>query len=152
MAKTLPEHRVQAIQAFVRRIMQTDFEGSISATARALGMAQSQLSDLLNDRRGLGLAGVERVADYAGVTIDEVVGRKPPQARSSSGVRRDLAAELARDDAVQEAAIQAVLAEELKPEDAQRSILWWARRMRFREGEMETGRELPATTIRRKKA
>lgn len=151
MAKTLPEPRVQAIKAFVRQIMQNDFGGSISATARALKMPQSQLSDLLNDRRGLGLAGVERAADYAKVTLDEVVGRKPPRAKPMD--RRELAAELALEDGVHEEAIRAVLSEEMKAEDAQRSTLWWARRMRHRDAELDNGVPPPAATaIRRKKA
>jgi hypothetical protein len=68
--------RIQAMRAFVKRIVATDFAGNVSQAARTLKVPQSQLSDLLNDRgRGLGLVAAERVADYAGTTIDEVVGR-----------------------------------------------------------------------------
>lgn len=64
-----------------------EYAGNVSAAARGLRIPQSQLNDLLNGTRGLGLIGIERIADHAGTTLDEVVGRVPPGRRAAPALR-----------------------------------------------------------------
>ena len=84
------------------------------------------------------------------LTVDEAVRRRgAPVAPKPPGNMREQAAELARADGIADAAIDAVLAEPVGSEDAHRSVLWWARRMKFRENQMELGAgELESGTMR----
>lgn len=99
--------------------------------------------------------GLIKIADALKVELRWLADGRGPierhQQTRTADERRALAAELAREDGIQDAAIEAVLAEEIRGEDAQRSTMWWGRRIRARDVEMESG-VLPATTIRRKKA
>lgn len=80
--------------------------------------------------RGLNLP-IERLAAYLDgkIQLEQILTET-----SKVTDPRSAAAALAREDGVQEAAIQSVLAEPL-PEPP-RSTLWWALRMRVREGEL----------------
>jgi hypothetical protein len=81
VTKASPQHRLEAMRAFVRRIVDEQHGGNVSAAARALKIPQSQVSDLLNGVRGLGLVALEKVADYAGTTVDVVIGRAAPRVK-----------------------------------------------------------------------
>jgi len=73
--KKLGPERQDAARAFVRAILDRDFHGNISHAAKKFGVSQSLLSEFLSGGRGAGTKLLGGVADYAGVTWDEIVGR-----------------------------------------------------------------------------
>jgi len=78
-----PEHN-EAVRAFVRRIAIADFNNNVTAFASTLGVAQSLLSELLKGSRGAGPKLLVALADYACVSLDEVIGRTVPRRRSGA--------------------------------------------------------------------
>lgn len=89
----------------------------------------------------LSLQDMADVIDGA-LSVDEAVRRRGSAAQARAAgphPNRALAADLARADGIADAAIASVLAESVAPDDAGRSVLWWARRMKFRENQMEVG-------------
>jgi hypothetical protein len=96
-----------------------------NAVARAIGYSQAIVSRaVLQGRIGRGFA--EAVATALGTTLRDLVGPCP---------NRYAAAELCREDGVDEAGIAAVL-EEPCPAGGDRSRLWWADRMRLRAAQL----------------
>jgi hypothetical protein len=78
-----------AIAAFLHRIVRDEFGGNGTKAAQAIGIPQSQISAAMNPSesgRGAGLVTLIRIADYAGVALDEVIGRKvPPRGSAEQG-------------------------------------------------------------------
>jgi transcriptional regulator with XRE-family HTH domain len=99
-------------------------------------------------RAGLARAaelGVEDLSAYLDgeIELEDAMARRRSGGAAKLGPEtvRQQAAELAREDGVYEPAIQAVLDEPIAPENANRSRLWWADRMRYRAQEALHPRE-----------
>lgn len=85
--------------------------------------------------RGLGLS-LQETADFLDgfLPVEDALAKIQGRQRDDDpGVRRAAAAQLARADGVDDAAIQAVIEEPLTADRMTRSILWWAIRMKRRE-------------------
>lgn len=76
--KSLPLSQNEAARAFVRALVDSEFEGNTNAAAKKLGLSQSMLYEFLDGTRGAGMKLLNAVAVHTRRTIDEVVGR-PPQ-------------------------------------------------------------------------
>ncbi len=76
--KGLSPKRLEHAKAFVQAIVDRDFGKNVNAAAKAFGISQPQLADLLGDRGGAGIKLLEAVADYEHVMIDHVIGRSAP--------------------------------------------------------------------------
>lgn len=74
--KSLSDAKQEAARKFLRRIVVEDFEENQSKAARGLGISQAQISDVLSSRRGLGYSALEILANYRGVSVEEVTGGK----------------------------------------------------------------------------
>jgi len=83
--KSLSPERAAAVRRFLDRIVREEFGGNGKAAAVAIGISQSLVSGAQTEARGLGMMTIERLADYAGVSVDEVVGRESAP-RSARGV------------------------------------------------------------------
>lgn len=66
--------------AFVQR-----FDGNATAAAKALGVAQPTVTNMLNGKTAIGFPLLEALADHDGVTFDVVLGVREPE-----GSRLDL--------------------------------------------------------------
>jgi hypothetical protein len=118
-----PPERAAALAAL--HILLKRHGGGQNAAARAIGYSQAIVSRaVLQGRIGRGFA--EAVATALGTTLRDLVGPCP---------NRYAAAELCREDGVDEAAIVDVLNEPCPP-DGDRSRLWWADRMRLRAAQL----------------
>lgn len=77
----------EAVWDFVRRILREDFwdekrgEPNQTRAAKAMRIAQPTLSTLYRRERGAGLDILIRIRDYAGVTLDDILGLPPAQGR-----------------------------------------------------------------------
>lgn len=108
------------------------------------GLSQSHVGQIARGKLGAGVGGdiLARIAKAAGIDAAWLItgeGHPEPGAvvpESDPLPRRTLAAELAREDGVHDAAIQSVLIEAPEEGAAARSTLWWAWRMRAREYDM----------------
>lgn len=89
--KGLSPERTEAAREYVRALIDRDFGGVAWGFAKEIGVAQSAISDFLADRAGIGLNVLEKVADYAHCTLDEVVGRSGvPMGRDLDKLERRL--------------------------------------------------------------
>lgn len=77
MARTaeLSPERTSRIQQMLRDIVRDDFANKQNEAADKIGAGRSQLSEFLSGSRGAGLDFIEKVADYTGRSIDELLGR-----------------------------------------------------------------------------
>lgn len=73
--KGLSPERAEAAREYIRALVDRDFGGVAWGFAKQIEVSQSAISDFLAGRAGIGLNVLEKVADYACTTIDEVVGR-----------------------------------------------------------------------------
>jgi hypothetical protein len=73
--KSLDAERNAVVRTYVKRVVEEDFEGNVSAAAVAFGVTQPTLSDFLNENRGAGIALLDGVARHRNVSIDVVMGR-----------------------------------------------------------------------------
>jgi transcriptional regulator with XRE-family HTH domain len=110
--------------------------------AKAAGVSSTQISELQSQGIGAGWKTVEGLAKAFGMTMPELMTvanewaasqPTPPPSPSLATSRRAHAADLAKEDGISDEAIRSVLAEPIREEDAQRSTLWWALRMRRRD-------------------
>jgi hypothetical protein len=83
--KALDKDQVARVRDLAARLVRERHGGNVSAAARALGVSQAALNDLVTGNRGAGLRLATAIVDYAGVSLDEIIrgGRVP----SPSGPR-----------------------------------------------------------------
>jgi hypothetical protein len=100
--KALSSERADAARRFIRAIVDRDFGGVVWAFTKELDVAQASISDFLNEKAGIGINVIEKIADYeteqrgAHVTIDEVLGRSGfPVSSDLSELREQLQRALA---------------------------------------------------------
>lgn len=94
-SKGVSEERAESARAFIRAIVKNDFGGIVDGFAKTIDVSQSGLSQFLKGRTGIGLNVLEKVADYARTSIDEVVGRSvPAKAHDTADVEKTLATAL----------------------------------------------------------
>lgn len=72
--KSLEESQNDAVRAVTRAIMDRDFEGKQLRAAPVFGVSQGYLGEFLSGRRGAGMKLLRGVANYAGVSIDQLMG------------------------------------------------------------------------------
>lgn len=82
--KSLSDAKQEASRRFLRRIVVEDFDENQSKAAKGLGISQSQISDVLSGRRGLGYSALEILASYKGVSVEEVTGGKSGDGESDT--------------------------------------------------------------------
>jgi hypothetical protein len=99
--KSLSLDRREATKKFVKKIVDERFGGNRSAAAKAFGVSQSMLHEVLEGTRGAGITVLESVADFARCSIDEVMGRKVP---GVSGTLRAVRPDEAEDESPERAA------------------------------------------------
>lgn len=120
--------------------------------AKAAKVSGAQISELKNRGIGAGWQTAEGLARVFGMTMPQLMELAAEWARQQSPAvagtdraaegkpelvaRRLLAAQLAREDGVQEEAVVSVLHEEPDAKDAVRSTVWWILRMKHRELEL----------------
>lgn len=71
MSTAIADAKQEASRRFLRRIVVEDFGENQSKAAKGLGISQSQISDVLSGRRGLGYSALEILASYKGVSAPE---------------------------------------------------------------------------------
>lgn len=100
--KVMTEAQVERLRDVARAIIRDDFGGNQTATARHLGIAQSQFSGFINGTAGASLAIVVAIADHTGRGTDDLLGRPPPRAATPGQMRIGSHADWARvrDEAV----------------------------------------------------
>lgn len=147
--KALREEENEAVRAFVRAIIKDRFENNQSAAAKKWGVTQPTISDLLSRKRGAGMKLLSAVSTYAGVSIDQILGKAPLpdlvvelQDRYPNRVE---AAKFARASGVEEEPIQIVLSYELKSDDDP-PPMWWLDQMRAEASRMKFARLTPEKT------
>ena len=110
--------------------------------ARAAGVSSTQISVLRSTGTGAGWKTMEGLGKVFGLTTEQLLrvskewaaDRPAPAPAPSVGTkRRTHAAELAREDGVSEEAITSVLSEPIREEDANRSTVWWIKRILRRD-------------------
>jgi hypothetical protein len=79
-------------RAFLRQIVRDEFKDVESRAAKAIGISQSMLHEFLSGTRGAGNVVLTAIANYAGVTVDAVLGRAsapstPPLSRHPDWAR-----------------------------------------------------------------
>lgn len=82
MAKVgLEPHYLAAIRALLTEVMARHGLNQ-DGVERRIGIPQSQVSAVLDEKKtvGLGVPGLIRLCDFAGVSIDDALGRKVPKA------------------------------------------------------------------------
>lgn len=95
-SKGLSPERADAAREFIRALIDRDFGGIAWPFAKALNVSQASISSFLASKAGIGLNVLEKVADYANASLDEVVGRGGmPQARDLDRLERMLLERLA---------------------------------------------------------
>jgi len=77
-SKGLSEERMAAARKFLEDFVRTKFDGNASRAAESFHMSQSQFSEVLRGKSGLGIKMLEAIADKAGTSIDRVIGRELP--------------------------------------------------------------------------
>jgi DNA-binding XRE family transcriptional regulator len=117
----------ERVRVALRQLLER--HGKQTALAPRLGVNQSTLSGILTGRQGASYQLAVAAARLLGTDAADLLAG--PRGRALD--RRALAAELAREDGVLEAAIDDVLAE---PLDEHLSTLSWALRMKRREAEL----------------
>jgi hypothetical protein len=113
----LSEDESERVRTFLRRRLQREHGGNVTALARELGIPQPRMSRTLNERHGVSLDTARALARIEGLNVQSVL-RDP----------RELAAELAREAGVPEDAVRRVLTE--PEDDPPRAALWYIDRMR----------------------
>ena len=74
-SKGMDPEQSAAVRRLLQQLVNDDFKGNESATARALGVSQSLVYEMLSGIRGAGPRLIESIANYRGISFDEVVGR-----------------------------------------------------------------------------
>ena len=72
--KSLPPVQQEAVKAAIREIVQRDFGGKVQPFAKAIGVSQGFVSDVLNDKRGPGISLLTALSRFAGKSIEELTG------------------------------------------------------------------------------
>jgi hypothetical protein len=108
--KALEDEIQTSVRERVERIIARDFDGVASQAAKALSVSQSQMVEFRKGTRGLGLNNLVRVAEYEGISLDELVGRtgaRTRRAESPADIPTALASVL-RTASCSEATLEAV--------------------------------------------
>lgn len=134
--------RNERLRAILDRLRIEKYDGNLSATARALGMAPPSLSDILKRKRGVGLDVLVLMAEYFDESLDVLVFGRPRLTGLSieRGDRYPERAEARRrarriyEQADAQVAGQMYARAEGKP------VEWWMRRIE--EAQLEARREL----------
>ncbi len=149
MVKPRGERR-RIVGAYVRDRLRKEcaVRGEATKIARAIGFSTAHVTNVQKEERGVGDDFAEAIARYWGLgyaELEEAAQRwaaenptepAPPSAPEEPVdpyPNRARAAQLAREDRVDEAAIRSVLEEAVPPELADWSALRWAIRMKMRE-------------------
>lgn len=130
-SKGLTPEQNERVRRLVRDLLR-EHDDNQTALAPKLGITQATLSSFLSGRSGSSYAVVEQLAKLLHMDEREVLGKTP----STASDQRALAAELCEKYGVRKEAIEAVLAEPLTPETADKAALWWTDVIRWREREM----------------
>jgi transcriptional regulator with XRE-family HTH domain len=80
MAKALDIQQNDRAVAKLRHALATQFDGNISAPAKAIGVSGPAISDVLNSKRGAGMKVLRGLARVTGVSVDELVTGRPSAA------------------------------------------------------------------------
>lgn len=81
--KEIDDESNEHARALVRKIIQERFDGHQARASEGLGIAKSALNELLSGKRGMGLKMATQVANYLGVSVDEVTGRSSSKSPST---------------------------------------------------------------------
>lgn len=137
--KPLTPEQNERARAHLRTLLKR-YDDNQTLVAPKLGVSQPTLSAFLNGRQGTSYAIVERIAHLLNIDEREILGGRPINVAhffpKSPEQARQIAAELAKQHGVHQAAILSVVAEEIAPEQQAASVLWWTDHMRWREREM----------------
>ena len=74
-SKSLRPEQNERLREIVRDLIATDFRGSATALAKALGVTQPLVSEFLSGGRGAGPKFIQALADVTGRSIDDLYGR-----------------------------------------------------------------------------
>lgn len=95
-SKGLSPERAEAAREYIRALIDRDFGGVAWGFTKAIGVSQATIAAFLTGKGGIGLNVLEKVADYAHTTIDEIVGRSGvPMGRDLDRLERALVDRLA---------------------------------------------------------
>jgi transcriptional regulator with XRE-family HTH domain len=106
--------------------------------AKAAGVSKAQISNLLNSGVGAGWKTMNGLAKAFGMTMPELmtVAKEwaaeqplPPPSPTQAAERRKEAAKLCEADGIADEVIASVLDEPLRAEDANKSTVWWIKRI-----------------------
>lgn len=130
--KGLPPNSKKHLRAMLRRIIDDDFKGNMSAAARSLKISQSMMYEMVSGGRGGGMKSVMAVANFRRVSVEEVLGG----ARSSTDryPNRAIAVTIARQLGFVERAIVEV--QSIRMDKADPPPRWWLERIQVRDREI----------------
>jgi hypothetical protein len=74
--RSLDEERKKRVAERLRRLVDDDFGGNQSAAAKALGVTQPFISDVLNFKRTAATAMLEAIANHSNVLVDRLLDRE----------------------------------------------------------------------------
>lgn len=75
--KGLSDEASEHARLFLRRLCEEGFEGNVLAFSRSIGISQSHLHNVIHGKVRPGSTLLEKMADYAKVSIDVILGKAP---------------------------------------------------------------------------
>lgn len=91
--KSIDPAQNETLRTLVRSIVDTKYDGNMSATAKAWGITPTGLHDFLSRKRGAGLTILEALSKHTGRSIDDLSGRastsRIPIISTALGTRED---------------------------------------------------------------
>ena len=80
--KSLPKDQLAHARRKVQALVDEQFPKSVAAAAIAMKVKQSSLSEFLNGKAGIGIVNLQRIAAFAGCSVDDLLRDSPAPART----------------------------------------------------------------------
>ncbi len=80
MAKALDLKQNDRALSKLKEVLNSQYDGNVSAFAKALGVSGPAISDVVHGKRGIGMKILRGLARVSGVSVDELVTGRPSAA------------------------------------------------------------------------
>jgi plasmid maintenance system antidote protein VapI len=80
-SKTLDEEFTDVVRRRIEDVIHRDFDGVELQASLGLNIPQQSINHLRRGRGSLGILTIIRLADYLGISVDELIGRQEPMPR-----------------------------------------------------------------------
>lgn len=128
VAPLTTENSMKVLRERLGLIREQRFDGNLSAMARAFGVTPAYLSDVLAQKRGVGMKIIQALAKHTGESVDDLLHGRATVPNDPYPAR----AEALR---IVESAIRTVREADV-PDAAGRSVDWWLLRLRDAEAQV----------------